>query len=43
MDLDSGIDHIQQRSLAIIITVSYEGEPPDNAAHFVYWLTTQSP
>ena len=43
MDMDSGIDTIQQRSLAIIITASYEGEPPDNAAHFVHWLTSQSP
>ena len=23
----------------VIITASYEGEPPDNAIHFVEWLT----
>ena len=41
LDMDSGIRHIQQKKLAIIITASYEGEPPDNASHFVHWMSRQ--
>lgn len=39
MDMDSGISPIQQHQrLAVVITASYEGEPPDNATHFVHWI-----
>ena len=38
MDMDSGIQRIQQSTIALIVTASYEGEPPDNAVHFVQWL-----
>ena len=41
LDMDSGIHEIQQKTLAIIITASYEGEPPDNASHFVHWMSRQ--
>lgn len=27
----------------IILTASYEGQPPDNAAHFVEWLKSTDP
>ena len=39
MDLDSGISTIQRQGLAVIITASYEGEPPDNAGQFVHWIS----
>ena len=41
LDMDSGIRQVQQKTLAIIITASYEGEPPDNASHFVHWMSRQ--
>ena len=42
MDMDTGINTIKQNKLIVVITASYEGEPPDNAAHFVHWLTTKN-
>ena len=36
--LDSVTAAIPQQTPTIIITASYEGQPPDNAAHFVEWL-----
>lgn len=36
--LDSGIDKIPKDQPVILICSSYEGQPPDNAAHFVEWL-----
>lgn len=36
--LDSAAGHLSTTAPVIIITASYEGEPPDNAAHFVAWL-----
>ena len=37
-DLDSATDSVPKDQPVVIITASYEGEPPDNAAHFVEWL-----
>lgn len=38
MDLDSATESIPQASPVVIITSSYEGQPPDNAARFIEWL-----
>ena len=37
-DLDSAIDRIARGPPTVIITASYDGQPPDNAAQFVAWL-----
>ncbi|KAK8079173.1 cytochrome p450 [Apiospora phragmitis] len=37
-DLDSAIDKLPTDSHVVIISASYEGLPPDNAARFVAWL-----
>ena len=37
--LDAAVDKLPKNQPVVIITASYEGEPPDNAAHFVEWLT----
>ncbi|KAF7316595.1 Fatty acid hydroxylase [Mycena chlorophos] len=36
--LDSAVDKLPTDGPVIIITASFEGEPADNAAHFVNWL-----
>ncbi|KAF4630984.1 hypothetical protein G7Y89_g7156 [Cudoniella acicularis] len=36
--LDSAVDKIPQDQPIILISSSYEGQPPDNAAHFVEWV-----
>jgi len=36
--LDAGVDKIPKDQPVILISSSYEGEPPDNAVHFVQWL-----
>ncbi|KAI9875940.1 MAG: hypothetical protein M1830_007702 [Pleopsidium flavum] len=36
--LDSATNNIPRDQPVIIITASYEGEPPDNAIHFSEWL-----
>ncbi len=36
--LDSAVDKVPKGQPVILITASYEGQPPDNAAHFVNWL-----
>ncbi|KAI0365331.1 fatty acid hydroxylase [Pilatotrama ljubarskyi] len=36
--LDSVLDHPPKDGPLIIVTASYEGQPADNAAHFVEWL-----
>lgn len=36
--LDKATDALPKQGPVVIITSSYEGEPPDNAAHFVSWL-----
>ena len=38
--LDSAIDKLGADEPSVIITASYEGEPPDNAAQFMQWLKT---
>ncbi|RFU30218.1 hypothetical protein B7463_g6139, partial [Scytalidium lignicola] len=36
--LDSVVDKVPENQPVILISSSYEGQPPDNAAHFVEWL-----
>lgn len=36
--LDSAKENIPNNGPVVIVTSSYEGQPPDNAAHFVSWL-----
>lgn len=38
--LDTAVDQVPSNQPVIIITASYEGNPPDNAAAFVEWLKT---
>jgi cytochrome P450/NADPH-cytochrome P450 reductase len=38
-DMDSGVSTIDKSKPLIIVTASYEGQPPDNAGHFVEWLS----
>jgi cytochrome P450/NADPH-cytochrome P450 reductase len=41
--LDSAVGHIPKGEPVILISSSYEGQPPDNAAHFVEWLENLNP
>ncbi|KAL3421663.1 bifunctional P-450/NADPH-P450 reductase [Phlyctema vagabunda] len=36
--LDTAVDKVPKDQPVILITASYEGQPPDNAAHFSQWL-----
>jgi cytochrome P450/NADPH-cytochrome P450 reductase len=36
--LDSAVDKIPKGEPVVLICSSYEGQPPDNAAHFVEWI-----
>ncbi|KAK0392517.1 hypothetical protein NLU13_2012 [Sarocladium strictum] len=36
--LDSANESLPTNQAVIIVTASYEGQPPDNAGHFVSWL-----
>ena len=36
--LDAGTNNVPKDQPVVVITASYEGQPPDNAAHFVEWL-----
>ena len=36
--LDSAVDKVPKGQPVVLISSSYEGQPPDNAAHFVEWL-----
>ncbi|MDO4928978.1 MAG: cytochrome P450 [Corynebacterium sp.] len=38
-DLDDAAANLNPEHLNLIVTSSYEGEPPDNAQEFVSWLT----
>ena len=38
LDLDAGVNALPSGQPTVIITASYEGQPPDNAAQFVAWL-----
>ena len=40
LDLDAAVDNLQTEDPVLIVTSSYEGLPPDNAAQFVDWLET---
>ncbi|KAI0785558.1 cytochrome P450 [Abortiporus biennis] len=37
--MDSATEHVPTDGPVIIVTASFEGEPADNAAHFVSWLS----
>lgn len=37
--LDSAMQNIPKNDPVVFITASYEGQPPDNAAHFFEWLS----
>ena len=36
--LDSAVDKVPKDQPVILISSSYEGQPPDNAAHFFEWV-----
>lgn len=36
--LDSAMQKVPRDGPVVFITASYEGQPPDNAAHFFHWL-----
>ena len=36
--MDAAVNDIPKDQPVVVITASYEGEPTDNAAHFVEWL-----
>nr|RBQ92267.1 hypothetical protein FVER53263_11770 [Fusarium verticillioides] len=40
--LDNAISSLKPNVPVVVITGSYEGQPPDNAAHFVEWLASLS-
>ncbi|KAF8534914.1 P450 family fatty acid hydroxylase [Trichophaea hybrida] len=40
--LDSATEKLPKDHPVVIITASYEGQPPDNATHFVEWLKSLS-
>ena len=42
LDLDSGMKDLEAAKNAIVITASYEGQPPDNATHFVEWVGSRA-
>lgn len=42
-DLDSATNALPKNGPVIIITSSYEGEPPDNATRFCQWLKESGP
>ena len=42
LDLDSSITDVESGTkTVVIVTASYEGQPPDNAAHFVEWINSK--
>lgn len=43
MDMDACVGKLSTSHPTIIVTASYEGEPPDNALQFVQWLKTLQP
>ncbi|PSR72168.1 hypothetical protein PHLCEN_2v11960 [Hermanssonia centrifuga] len=38
--MDSAMEHVPTDGPVIVVTASFEGQPADNAAHFVTWLTS---
>ncbi|KAK2610525.1 hypothetical protein N8I77_003948 [Diaporthe amygdali] len=41
-NLDEGVENLPTDKPVLIITSSYEGQPPDNAKSFVAWLETRA-
>ena len=41
--LDSAVGRLAHDGVVIIVTATYEGQPPDNAREFVKWLDQRSP
>ncbi|WP_243790306.1 bifunctional cytochrome P450/NADPH--P450 reductase [Saccharopolyspora gloriosae] len=39
--LDGAVDDLAAEGVVVIVTASYEGQPPDNAREFVRWLRQQ--
>lgn len=37
-DMDSASGRLSKAQPIVIVTASYEGQPPDNASHFTDWL-----
>jgi cytochrome P450/NADPH-cytochrome P450 reductase len=42
IEMDSAVNKISKDGPLIVITASYEGQPPDNAASFVAWLKSMT-
>lgn len=42
-EMDSVVGKLPKSQPIVIITASYEGNPPDNAARFVSWLEKLEP
>ena len=40
MEMDAAVEKVPTGRPVVIITASYEGQPPDNAMHFVNWITS---
>jgi cytochrome P450/NADPH-cytochrome P450 reductase len=43
MEMNAAINNLPKSQPVIVITASYEGEPPDNAAQFVAWVQKLEP
>ncbi|MCP3734019.1 cytochrome P450 [Sphingomonas sp. RP10(2022)] len=41
--LDAGVDALAGQAAVVVVTASYEGQPPDNARRFVAWLDALAP
>ena len=41
-EMDAAVGSLPKEQPVVIVTASYEGQPTDNAAHFVKWLETFS-
>ncbi|KAJ5215187.1 P450 monooxygenase [Penicillium citrinum] len=39
INMDDGVAIFDKKQPLVVVTASYEGQPPDNAAHFVEWLS----
>ncbi|KAH7182362.1 putative P450 monooxygenase [Fusarium flagelliforme] len=39
VSMDDGVALFDKNQPLVVVTASYEGQPPDNAAHFVEWLS----
>ncbi|MEJ4112993.1 cytochrome P450 [Corynebacterium kroppenstedtii] len=42
-DLDDAVENLDPDALNLIVTSSYEGQPPENAFRFVSWLESNEP